>query len=84
MMPATLIAVGKMLPGWWYADAIDRALGTGAYLGEAANVAGWASSTALMLLFAFALLCIGLAVGAVRRRRPGTTAAGVTVLSTVV
>ncbi|MCI1210623.1 ABC transporter permease [Bifidobacterium tibiigranuli] len=84
MMPATLIAIGKMLPGWWYADAIDRALGTGAYLGEAANVAGWASSTALMLLFAFALLCIGLAVGAVRRRRPGAMAAGVTVLSSVV
>jgi ABC-2 type transport system permease protein len=84
MMPATLIAIGKMLPGWWYADAIDRALGTGAYLGDAANVAGWASSTALLLLFAFALLCIGLAVGAVRRRRPGAMAAGVTVLSSVV
>jgi hypothetical protein len=37
-----------------------------------------------MLLFAFALLCIGLAVGAVRRRRPGAMAAGVTVLSSVV
>ena len=71
IMPDIMISLGKWLPGWWYSDAVDRALGTGAYLGEPANSTAWLSSTLLVLLFAGASVCFGLAVGAMRRRYPG-------------
>ena len=69
MMSDAMITFGKWLPGWWYTDAVNRALGAGTYLGEASNVSAWASSTLLVLLFAVAAVCLGLAAGVVRRRR---------------
>ena len=79
IMPDAMIALGKWLPGWWYSDAVDRALGTGAYLGDSGNVGAWASSTLLVLLFAVAAVCFGLAAGAVRRRYPGWSKVSTTV-----
>lgn len=69
MMPDAVIALGRMLPAWWYNDALAAALGISGYTETGADLGAWASSTGLVAFYAAAFVCIGLAVGAVRARR---------------
>lgn len=69
IMPAAMVALAKLLPGWWYCVAIDNALGIGTASAAGASAAGWLGSLALVALFGGAFLCIGLAVGRIRRSR---------------
>ena len=69
IMPAAMVALAKLLPGWWYCVAIDNALGIGTASAAGASVTGWLGSLALVALFGGAFLCIGLAVGRIRRSR---------------
>ena len=70
MMPAPMIALGHMLPGWWYCVAVDDALGIGTATAGGVDVGGWAAATGLVALFAVAFVCVGLAVGRLRRTAP--------------
>ena len=81
MMPGFMIVIGRMLPGWWYCTAVDQALGIGTAAQDGVSVAGWAGSVGLVALFAAAFLCIGLAVGRIRRSRPGAVSPAVTQLA---
>lgn len=69
VMTGPVALVGKLLCGRWYLDAIDRAMGIGSYAGGTSTLAGWATSTGMVALFALALVCIGLAIGSPRRRK---------------
>ena len=70
MMPEAMLVLGHLLPGWWYGDALDAALGLGEYAASGPDVGAWVSSTGLVLMYALAFTCLGLAVGAIRARRP--------------
>ncbi|MBT1171870.1 ABC transporter permease [Bifidobacterium sp. MA2] len=78
MIPAPMLAIGRMLPGWWYCMSIDDALGIGTAATGGTDVAGWAGSLGLVALFALAFTCVGLAVGRIRRSRPTSASADVT------
>ncbi|WEV47545.1 ABC transporter permease [Bifidobacterium sp. ESL0690] len=69
VMTGPVALIGKLLCGRWYLDAIDRAMGLGTYAGGTSSLAGWASSTGMVALFAIALVCVGLAVGSPRRHK---------------
>ncbi|WEV73126.1 ABC transporter permease [Bifidobacterium sp. ESL0790] len=69
VMTGPVALVGKLLCGRWYLDAIDRAMGIGSYAGGTSGLAGWATSTGMVALFALALVCIGLALGSPKRRK---------------
>ncbi|NMM99876.1 multidrug permease ABC transporter [Bifidobacterium sp. DSM 109958] len=81
MIPAPMLAIGRMLPGWWYSAAIDDALGIGTAASGGADVAGWAVSTGIVALFAVAFVFLGLAAGRIRRSRPTAVAPAVTQLA---
>ncbi|KAB7790942.1 ABC transporter permease [Bifidobacterium leontopitheci] len=81
MMPAPMLAIGRMLPGWWYCVAVDDALGIGTAASRGMDVAGWASATGIVALFAVALVSVGLAVGRIRRSRPAAVTPAVTKLA---
>ncbi|KAB5606998.1 ABC transporter permease [Bifidobacterium jacchi] len=81
MMPGFMTVIGRMLPGWWYCTAVDQALGIGTAAHDGVSVAGWAGSVGLVALFAAAFLCIGLAVGRIRRSRPSAVSQAVTQLA---
>ncbi|WEV68224.1 ABC transporter permease [Bifidobacterium sp. ESL0769] len=69
VMTGPVALIGKLLCGRWYLDAIDRAMGLGIYAGGTSSLAGWASSTGMVALFAVALVCVGLAVGSPKRHK---------------
>lgn len=81
MMPEVMLAIGRMLPGWWYCVAVDDALGIGTASAGGVDVAGWAASTGLVALFGVTFLCVGLAVGRLRRSRPVSVAPATTQLA---
>ena len=82
MMPEAMLVLGHLLPGWWYGDALDAALGLGEYAASGPDVGAWVSSTGLVLMYALAFTCLGLAVGAIHARRPrADTAERTTVLA---
>ncbi|KAA8825634.1 ABC transporter permease [Bifidobacterium reuteri] len=81
MIPAPMLAIGRMLPGWWYCAAIDDALGIGTAADSGVSVTGWASSIGIVALFAVTFVCIGLAVGRWRRTRPAPVGASTTQLA---
>ncbi|TPF95754.1 ABC transporter permease [Bifidobacterium sp. UTBIF-78] len=81
MMPEVMLAIGRMLPGWWYCVAVDDALGIGTASAGGVDVAGWATSTGLVALFGVTFLCVGLAVGRLRRSRPVSVAPATTQLA---
>ncbi|KAA8827115.1 ABC transporter permease [Bifidobacterium myosotis] len=81
MMPEVMLAIGRMLPGWWYCVAVDDALGIGTASAGGVDVAGWAASTGLVALFGVTFLCMGLAVGRLRRSRPVSVAPATTQLA---
>lgn len=80
MMPSVMITVGKFLPGSWYCQAIDHALGIGT-AAAGVSVGDWASCLGLVALFGVAFICLGLGVGRFRRSRPATGGAAVTQLA---
>lgn len=62
VMTGPVALVGKLLCGRWYVDAIDQAMGLGAYAGSGSSIAGWFVSTGVVALFALTMVCVGLAV----------------------
>lgn len=84
MMPALMLAIGHMLPGWWYCVAIDNAFGIGTASQQGSDVMSWASSVGLVMLFGIAFICIGLAVGRIRRTRSTLVTSTQTQLAEVV
>ena len=84
MMPAPMLAIGHMLPGWWYCVAIDNAFGIGTASQQGSDVMSWASSVGLVMLFGIAFICIGLAVGRIRRTRSTLVTSTQTQLAEVV
>ncbi len=70
LMPDAMLVLGHLLPGWWYGDALGAALGLGEHAASGPDAGAWASSTGLVLMYAAAFTCVGLAVGAIRARRP--------------
>ncbi|MBT1176367.1 ABC transporter permease [Bifidobacterium callimiconis] len=79
MMPDVMLVIARFLPGWWYCAAIDNALGFGT--AEGVSVSGWMGSIGLVLLFAVAFMCLGLAAGRIRRTRPAAVSPAATVLA---
>ncbi|RSX52509.1 ABC transporter permease [Bifidobacterium callimiconis] len=79
MMPDVMLVIARFLPGWWYCVAIDNALGFGTV--ERVSVSGWMGSIGLVLLFAVAFMCLGLAAGRIRRTRPAAVSPAATVLA---
>ncbi|KAB8287445.1 multidrug permease ABC transporter [Bifidobacterium ramosum] len=78
MMPDAIVPLVTLTPGWWYTSSIDAALGVGT---GGANVAGWLSGSGIVALYAVTFVCIGLAVGRMRRMRPLDTAPATTQLA---
>lgn len=70
MMPDPMIALGKLLPGWWLCESIDHVFGLGTASAAGVDYGAWASSTGLLALFGVAFICLGLALGRIRRTRP--------------
>lgn len=69
LMPAPMMLLGKMLPGWWYCVSIDDALGIGTAASSGVSVARWAQSLGLLLAFACVFVCLGLAINRLRIAR---------------
>lgn len=70
MMPEPMIMIGKLLPGWWLCVSIDNVFGLGTAAATGVDYGSWASSVGLVALFAVAFICLGLALGHIRRTRP--------------
>ena len=70
MMPAPMIMIGKLLPGWWLCVSIDNVFGLGTASNTGVDYGAWASSIGLVALFGVAFVCLGLALGRIRRTRP--------------
>ena len=70
MMPDPMIIIGKLLPGWWLCSSIDHVFGLGTASSSGVDYGAWASSTGLVAMFALAFICLGLALGRIRRARP--------------
>lgn len=70
MMPGPMIMIGKLLPGWWLCTSIDSVFGLGTASATGVDHGTWASSTGLVALFGVAFICLGLALGRIRRTRP--------------
>lgn len=68
IMPSGVIAFGKLLPGWWYSQSLNAAFGTGTESSRSIAFQTWGTSTLLVIAFSFAVICLGLAAGTVRRR----------------
>lgn len=79
MMPEAVVTIAKFTPGWWYVQAVYQSFG-----GRDINAvnppdwSGWGASMAILLLFAAAFVCIGLAVGRIRQNSPALRSAVVT------
>ena len=69
LMPAPMVLLGRMLPGWWYCVSVDDALGIGTAASTGVSVAGWGQSLGLLLAFACAFVCLGLAINRLRIAR---------------
>ncbi|RSX53887.1 multidrug permease ABC transporter [Bifidobacterium goeldii] len=78
MMPDSIIPFVKLTPGWWYTSSIDAALGVGM---DGSNTLGWLNGIGIVALYAVTFVCIGLAVGRVRRMRPTNVAMATTQLA---
>ena len=76
MMPGPKIMVGKLLPGWWLCTSIDNAFGLDAV--TRVDYVAWASSIGLVALFGVAFICLGLALGRIRRTRPSPSSPAAT------
>ena len=70
MMPEPMIMIGKLLPGWWLCVSIDDVFGLGTASVTGVDYGAWASSIGLVALFGAAFVCLGLALGRIRRMRP--------------
>ncbi|KAB8295455.1 ABC transporter permease [Bifidobacterium avesanii] len=77
IMPAPMLTLAKVLPGWWYCTAIDNALGIGSAAATGASAVGWLGALGLVALFAVAFVSVGLAAGRMRRSRPAAAVATV-------
>lgn len=68
--------VGKLLPGWWLCTSIDNVFGLDAV--TRVDYGAWASSIGLVALFGVAFICLGLALGRIRRTRPSPSSPAAT------
>ncbi|MCH9275234.1 ABC transporter permease [Bifidobacterium amazonense] len=78
MMPDTVVAFVKLTPGWWYTSSIDMALGVGT---DGMDALGWLGGVGIIALYSVTFVCIGLAVGQVRRAKPVAAAPALTQLA---
>lgn len=72
MTPTLFVDIGRMTPGWWYAQAVYGALGTKDVAAVGAGDPQYdviAQALGMLALFALAFVCIGLAVSRVRQTR---------------
>ena len=81
MMPEPMIMIGKLLPGWWLCASIDDVFGLGTASVTGVDYGAWASSIGLVVLFGVAFVCLGLALGRIRRMRPTLASPATTQLS---
>ena len=81
MMPEPMIMIGKLLPGWWLCVSIDNVFGLGTAAATGVDYGSWASSVGLVALFAVAFICLGLALGRIRRTRPSLASPTITQLA---
>ncbi|MFT9008694.1 MAG: ABC transporter permease [Bifidobacterium sp.] len=70
VMPAPMVSLGKLLPGWWMSVSIDDALGTTSFQTPDPSLLGWLQSLGLVALFGLAFISIGLAAGKYRHAHP--------------
>ena len=70
MMPDPMIIIGKLLPGWWLCSSIDHVFGLGTASSSGVDYGAWASSTDWWQCSTVAFICLGLALGRIRRARP--------------
>ncbi|NEG89334.1 ABC transporter permease [Bifidobacterium aerophilum] len=78
MMPDEIIPFVRLTPGWWYTSSIDAALGVGL---NGSDAIGWLNGIGIVALYSVTFVCIGLAVGRVRRMRPANMTAVTTQLA---
>lgn len=64
MMPKVMINIGKLLPGWWYCQAIDAISGA-----DGINTSQYISAIGITVLYALAFICLGLIFSRIHRRR---------------
>ena len=71
MMPDPMIIIGKLLPGWWLCSSIDHVfgLGTASSSGVDYGAVGDRCRTD-WLASSRSFICLGLALGRIRRARP--------------
>lgn len=72
MMPKVMIAIGKLLPGWWFCQSVDAVNGVDGRV----DAGAWLSCNGLVLLFGVTFICLGLAFSKLRRNRPDLSAPG--------
>ena len=70
MMPEPMIMIGKLLPDGGCACPSTTCSGLGTAAATGVDYGSWASSVGLVTLFAVAFICLGLALGRIRRTRP--------------
>ena len=70
LMPSSLQAFARLLPGWWYVNGVYDAFGgQGSAMTGTPDMSRWAVSTGLMALFALAFIVAGMAVSRFAARR---------------
>ena len=79
LMPEAMVTLAKFTPGWWYVQAVYQSFG-GRTIStvQPPDWFGWGTSIAVLLLFAAAFVCIGLAVGRLRQNSPASQVAAMT------
>ena len=70
MMPEPMIMIGKAAAGWWLCRVHRQRVRVGTAAATGVDYGSWASSVGLVALFAVAFICLGLALGRIRRTRP--------------
>ncbi|RBP99731.1 ABC transporter permease [Bifidobacterium xylocopae] len=78
-LPPAMRIIGKLTPGWWYNSAVTAIMGVpspGQSLpARPDRVNSWLPSLVLLVLFALAYVCIGLAVSRLTRTRSSLVSA---------
>lgn len=77
MMPSVMIEIGKLMPGWWYCQAIDAISSTNSVI----DLSHWWAALGIIALFGLAFVCLGLLFSHYRRTHPRLTAPTTTQLA---
>lgn len=77
MMPQFMLDIGKLMPGWWFCEAVQAVSGAEGVM----DVALWWRDMGLVALFGVAFVCLGLVFSRYRRVHPKLSGASVTQLA---